>query len=693
MVIKPRQNSIVQVLIGMFVLGVCLPVQAWAQQSQNDNLKAAKVTVTRSVVAEKASTVPVESMTDAEKITRLQELIEENEKLLKEFQNKIENPSSEYGQAESEFKVLDDKLETAKHELQKARQEGRSADVERLKPEMADLEKQWKLARDRFDLAIQERKTLQEQLVNLQQKMSQDRQALQRLLTPRKTTSPADQPLSSPATQPAPPAETVGEVVDKQAPPPTVPPASGLVGVGVPKTEQPPTAPAQPAEATEPPPQEWVEAREELEAKTAEVQQAKEEARSVTERINQIEQAIESQQKMVETARKKSTNAQETESSLTEQLQRLSTEGASQDKIQALWLKIRQARQRYRDAQQELTQQDAQLDSLRVQLAELQAEQIAAMKEVVAKREAEQKAQEKIKRIENPFSPQNLLRWLAEKGPPLLGVTISVFLLLSLERFLRNRFIDIIARRTERGTPFDREKRAKTLADVVHNTARIVIVVGGIFMLMDVINVPLAPLMGGAAVVGLAVAFGAQNLIRDYFSGFIILLENQYGINDVVKICGVAGLVERITLRITVLRDLEGVAHFIPNGQITSVSNLTHGWSRVVFDIGVAYKEDVDHVMKVLMEVCAEVRKDPEIARLIIDEPEMLGVDAFGDSAVVIKFLIKTKPLQQWTVKRAVLRRIKKRFDELGIEIPFPHRTVFHRTESGEPPSDLSPLD
>ena len=132
----------------------------------------------------------------------------------------------------------------------------------------------------------------------------------------------------------------------------------------------------------------------------------------------------------------------------------------------------------------------------------------------------------------------------------------------------------------------------------------------------------------------------------------------------------------------TVLRDLEGCVHFVPNGEITSVTNMTHGWSRALFDIGVAYKENVDQVMEVILEVGKELRKDPQFRTLILEDPTMLGVDSFGDSAVVIKFFIKTRPLQQWTVKRELLRRLKNRFDELGIEIPFPHRTVYHHMGS-----------
>jgi len=213
---------------------------------------------------------------------------------------------------------------------------------------------------------------------------------------------------------------------------------------------------------------------------------------------------------------------------------------------------------------------------------------------------------------------------------------------------------------------------------------------GGLVMILDEFGVPVVPLMGGAAVMGLAIAFGAQNLIRDYFCGFMMLLEDQYSINDVARIGNISGLVEHITLRITVLRDLEGVRHFIPHGTITSVSNLTHGWSRALFDIQVAYKEDVDRVMATLVELGKDMRTDPQLGAQILEDPEMLGVDALADSGVIIKFFMKTRPLQQWPVKREMLRRIKNRFDELGIEIPFPHQTLYHRNGEASNNSVLS---
>jgi len=151
-----------------------------------------------------------------------------------------------------------------------------------------------------------------------------------------------------------------------------------------------------------------------------------------------------------------------------------------------------------------------------------------------------------------------------------------------------------------------------------------------------------------------------------------------------VRIGETAGLVEQITLRVTVLRDLEGVRHFIPHGSITQVSNLTHTWSRALLEIPIAYGEDVDRSMKILMEIARDLRSDPTYGMFILEEPEMLGVDAFDSSSVNIKFFIKTRPMRQWLIKREMLRRIKNRFDAEKIEIPFPHRTVYHRFPDGD---------
>jgi len=201
-----------------------------------------------------------------------------------------------------------------------------------------------------------------------------------------------------------------------------------------------------------------------------------------------------------------------------------------------------------------------------------------------------------------------------------------------------------------------------------------------VYMVLENHGFNIAPLLAGAGIVGLAFGFGGQYLIRDLINGLFILLEGQYRINDVVKIEEHGGLVEDINLRITTLRDLAGRMIIIPNGEVKTVINYTRDYAQALLDVGVAYKEDVDKVMDVIKEIGKEMRQDRYFGRLILDDLEMFGVDDFADSQVTIKFRMKTLPIKQWEVMREFRRRLKNRFDELGIEIPFPHRTLYWGT-------------
>ena len=221
------------------------------------------------------------------------------------------------------------------------------------------------------------------------------------------------------------------------------------------------------------------------------------------------------------------------------------------------------------------------------------------------------------------------------------------------------------------------EKRAATLSGILRKTVVIAIWVLALVMALKESGFDIAPLLAGAGVLGLAVGFGAQHLVRDLFAGLFILLENQVRVNDVAIINGTGGLVEQINLRTIVLRSLDGTVHIFPNGTITTLSNMTHEFSYYVFNVGVAYKEDTDHVIEVLKQVADEFMQDEKYKPLVLAPLEVLGVDQFGDSAVVIKARFKTVPVQQWTVGREMNRRIKKKFDEVGIEIPFPHRSIY----------------
>ncbi len=224
----------------------------------------------------------------------------------------------------------------------------------------------------------------------------------------------------------------------------------------------------------------------------------------------------------------------------------------------------------------------------------------------------------------------------------------------------------------------DREavKRAETLGRVFRYLASVIItLVAGMLVLAE-LGVSVAPILGAAGVVGLAVGFGAQSLVKDYFTGFFLLLENQIRQGDVVKLGDHAGLVEEVTLRYVRLRDYDGSVHIVPNGMIGAVVNMSRGFAQAVVDIGVGYAEDLDRVMDVMRGVGATLRADEKFTDRILDDLEVAGVERWDDSAVVIRARFRVAPIEQWNVKREYLKRLKRAFDEQGIEIPFPQLRV-----------------
>ncbi len=220
-----------------------------------------------------------------------------------------------------------------------------------------------------------------------------------------------------------------------------------------------------------------------------------------------------------------------------------------------------------------------------------------------------------------------------------------------------------------------REQRGQTIAQLLRSVGWVVILVAAILLTANVF-IDITPLLAGAGILGLAVSFGAQSLVKDVIAGFFILLENTIAVGDVVEIAGVAGSVERMTMRVVVLRDLHGVVHTIPNGQIGVVSNRTRGWSRAVIEIGVAYQSDLDRVLEVFRDEARRFAENPAWRDRLDGEPEVAGVESLADSAVVIRTLIRTLPGKQWEAARDFRRRMKNRLDQEGIEIPFPQRTV-----------------
>ncbi len=254
----------------------------------------------------------------------------------------------------------------------------------------------------------------------------------------------------------------------------------------------------------------------------------------------------------------------------------------------------------------------------------------------------------------------------------LVGATMVLLLVITKQvlKRLRNLYEGTLPSPAQR-------RRADTLTHVLRDVARVFIVAVGTMMVLSEIGIDLKPLLAAAGLGGLAIGFGAQSLVKDVISGFFILLEDSIAVGDVAEIAGVSGVVEEVKLRTITLRDVSGSVHVAPNGIVDRVKNMTKGYSYYVFDIGVAYQEDVDRVMAVLVEIAKELRADPSYAADILEPLEMLGVDRFDESAVIIRCRLKTQPSQQWRVGREMNRRIKKTFDANGIEIPFPHRTIY----------------
>jgi small-conductance mechanosensitive channel len=273
------------------------------------------------------------------------------------------------------------------------------------------------------------------------------------------------------------------------------------------------------------------------------------------------------------------------------------------------------------------------------------------------------------------LSPERLAEWATGSG-----LRIGLIALLS---WLIVHVVGLVVRRIQgelgAATNIDvieRAKRAHTLGSLIQNTVYTLVSTIATLMILRELAVDITPILTGAGIVGLAVGFGAQSLVKDIISGFFIILENQVRVGDVANIDGTGGLVERITLRTIVLRDETGTVHVIPNGSIQRLSNLTKDFSFYVTSIGVAYKEDTDRVTQILVQVAEDMLADPAFAPSMLGPLEVLGVDRFADSAVEVKVRLKTVPIRQWVVGREFLRRVKHAFDAADVEIPTKNRTL-----------------
>jgi len=259
-------------------------------------------------------------------------------------------------------------------------------------------------------------------------------------------------------------------------------------------------------------------------------------------------------------------------------------------------------------------------------------------------------------------------------GIKIIFVVILTLILIKVIKVTSSRMSSVLSKKK---ADEEAEKRAKTLTSVIQNFLIALVLIVSAITVIGQLGIEIAPLLATAGIAGIAIGFAGQSLFKDVINGFFLLLWDQIRVGDYVQITDKKGLVELINLKMTVLRDFNGNVHYIPNGNIDIVTNMTKDYSRYLFEIGVAYREDVDEVIEVIKEIDSRLREDPDFKDDILEPIEIFGLDKFADSALIIKARTMTKPSKQWRVAREFNRRLKKRFDEAGIEIPFPHRTLY----------------
>src|SRR4030066_922179 len=266
--------------------------------------------------------------------------------------------------------------------------------------------------------------------------------------------------------------------------------------------------------------------------------------------------------------------------------------------------------------------------------------------------------------------------WLTTSGIKVLGILIALVILLQISKWIV-KWLEKFVPEKDPLQAAEAKKRAHTLGNTLRHTLLIVISFIGLLMILGELGIQLGPLLATAGIGALAIGFGAQSLVKDVISGFFILLENQYRIGDVIEVAGVSGLVESVNLRKTVLRDLEGKVHTIPNGEVKTVSNLSKEWASSVMDIGISYRDDIDQIVDLLVQIGKEMESEEPYKSAILEPLQVLGVEKFDESQMVIRMMVKTAPLKQWDVGRELRRKIKKRFDEKGIQTSLPHHVLF----------------
>ena len=664
---------------------------------------------------------------NAQKTAELRSQIETEQKQLEQLKQDLANnanPDDNFTKTETNFKKLDNLWKEAKKKLADLKSEDQ-VDVELVAEAQGDvdeIESKRKEALSAYELEIEENKTLQEKILTIQKKVNADILALERLTKPAEPTKAAKaaekaaNPGTSVAKTATAPAEKPHEksVASSAAEKPKEAPKqepekpqNSLVSAAMASSPMGiiANASANPAPKTTDEPEtkkpathgnsviagrvrkeikEHEEAILELEEQ---LQTAKLDEAMAAEQVSNLDQQVKLEEKLRDNARKKADLANEILSKAQEEFRVKSISDASQELLKQLAEKLLDLDKEFQTARNESRLHSNRLADIQTERSKQQDILRDAHDKTFLVQKQIDETQAKIAKLQDPTSLLNVLDWLATRGVRIFIVLILMIVSRALLRSLGSRAIRIMVQSQENISLEERTDRAETLVSVYSNAVSVGVIGGGLLLMAQEAGVPIGPLLGGAAIFGLAIAFGAQSLIKDYFYGFVILLENQFSVNDVIQVGVITGVVERITLRMTVLRDVAGTVHFVPNGSMTTVSNFSYDWSRAVFEIPVSYKAQVDDVIQEIHAEGKKFRLDKEFGPLCLDDLIMLGVDQLAENFVMIKFYIKTKPLKQWPVKRELLRRLKNRFDLKGIELQTSTKSVPSMIRADSPSS------
>jgi len=654
---------------------ICGPGQAQEAQVQPPESQAQQGSDQENEKDEHAgpdSPAPVEAsgeISDAELLVELDRSIQSDKARLEELKAERKKQEETFDGMTVYSREAKKTLEKKKRKLQELGAEEPSPEAESLKSEIETLEEDQDLLKQRTDLLYQTGKTTKEQIETLTQKIEGNIQTVDRL-------SGRISPEQEAAASRSAPGKTPGAM-----PTTLEAPIPGIPGMSPPAAQQAPVERDAPADELETP--EQIQARKQAEKKEQEAREAAEVIVEYVERKETLKEQIVLEKRSLKTAQESLDNLEGLLATREKLMDEKIASGAKKSELSRIQQETKHIQAEMEKLRDEIGGRNDQLGELYDALERIREDQINVMGEAERTRAEAKKARKRSTWLESPLHPRNVSQWSMTRGPRMLAILFATFVIVLIVRFTLSRSSRVI-KMSGLGEAEQREKRATTLTSTLTSAATGVIVIGGVFMALEEAGVDIRTVLGGAAVIGLAVAFGAQNLMRDYFNGFMILMEGQFELNDLVTIGDATGTVERMSMRMTQLRDLEGRAHFIPNGQIRQVTNRTHAWSQAVFNVGVAYQENVDQVMEVLMDVATEFCRDPEFGPFTVGEPQMLGVDHLGDAAFRIKFIIRTKADKMFPVRREMLRRIKNKFDELGIRIPIPHRVVIQTQESTE---------